>query len=64
MDKKIRSTKGLAEKQLLKLRRDELVAGILNARRTIQLERERSARFIDWVKKYGTNKLKAMFGVS
>lgn len=64
MDKKLRSTKGLTEKQLLRLRRDELVAGILNARRTIQLERNRSARFIDWIKTHGTNKLKVMFGVS
>lgn len=61
---KLRSTKGLSEKQLMRLRKDELIAGILNARRTIKLERDRSARFIAWVRKFGTKKLKEMFGVS
>jgi hypothetical protein len=47
MAKTLRSTKNLNEKQLSRLRKNELVAGILTARTTIEEERAAYTRLIN-----------------
>ena len=63
MEKKLRSTKGLTEKQLLRLRRDELVTGILNARVTTQVERDEFTRVVELLRKHASPRLKKIINL-
>ncbi len=62
--KPLRSTKGLTEAQLMKNRtKAELIAGILNARRTIELERNRFARLVVLLRKHATARLRKIINL-